>query len=151
MRLAVYLLVSVFLMGSCSAQKRINRIVQRNPGLILTDSIKVTSRILIPERSALMSLPVKRIDNLKSGDTISSMVNNISLAIVRRNDSISFHVIVPADTVEKDTMVRIDKIKVIRSDKKRWKRIDWILFTIIFIGSVILITSFIRKQRRNNN
>jgi hypothetical protein len=152
MRLAVYLVASLFLIGSCSAQNRINRIVQKNPGLILTDSIKVTSRIIIPERSALMSFPINRIINLKTGDTISAMVNNISLAVTRSSDSASFHIMVPADTIEKDTVVRIDRIKVTGSARKRkWKRIDWILFTIIFTGSMSLITSLIRKHRRDNN
>jgi hypothetical protein len=153
MRVITYLAEASFflLIGSCSPQSRLNRIIQNHPEVQFLDSIKIRSQIIVPERSALMSFPKDRIGNLKTDDTISVTKNKITLVITQKNDSLSFDITVPADTIEKDTMVPIKKIIVTGSGRvKKWKRIDWIMFTIIFSGLIYFLTSLIRRKGRND-
>lgn len=152
MKLITYLAgASFFLMvGACSPQARINRIISNHPEIQINDSIRIKTKLKVPARSAAMSMPMERIINLKTGDTISATHNNITLVIGRENDSASFDIKVPAIIVEKDTMVRINKIEAVRSVKrKKWKRIDWIIFTVLFASALNLFASLIRRRRPN--
>jgi len=152
MRTLAYLVVtSIILIGSCSPQARMNRIISNHPELQLNDSVYVKTRLLVPARSAVMSMPMERINNLKNGDTISTTTNNITLVIGRVDDSVSFKIRIPASIVEKDTMIPIERINVTRSVKhKKWKRIDWIIFTVLFTGSLTFLAALIRKRKRND-
>jgi hypothetical protein len=149
MKLIVYLVAASFiLIGSCSPQGRINRIVRKNTELLLSDSLRISSRIIVPERTATFKLPSERIITMKTGDTISEKSGKINLVISRSAGTTSFEFRVPADTIEKDTMVPITKINVTGSGRnKKWKRIDWIIFSILFASSSILLASLIRKRR----
>lgn len=102
-KLAV-LSVCVLLMSSCGANWHLERAIAKDPGILQKQSVKVDTVLITKER-------VLR-DTIVSAkyDTIETVKNNVSLRIVRINDTILVDAVCPPDTIVFTKEILVDKV-----------------------------------------
>lgn len=102
-RLAVLSLCLV-LMSSCGANWHLKRAIAKDPTLLQKEVVKVDTVLITKER-------VLR-DTIVSAkyDTIETVKNNVSLRIVRINDTILVDAVCPPDTIVFTKEVIVDKV-----------------------------------------
>ena len=102
-RLAVLSLCLV-LMSSCGANWHLKRAIAKDPTLLQKEVVKVDTVLITKER-------VLR-DTIVSAkyDTIETVKNNVSLRIVRINDTILVDAVCPPDTIFFTKEIMVDKV-----------------------------------------
>lgn len=108
-RLAV-LSVCLFLMTSCGANYYLNRAIAKDHTLIQKEVVRVDTVLVTKERMLRDTIVSNKYD------TIETIKNNVSLKIIRINDTILVDAICPQDTIFFTKEVSVDK--VVMSEKE---------------------------------
>lgn len=131
-----YVLILAVIFASCSPQKRLNRIIERNPEVLKWDTLQYNDTILIP--SVKIDTFIRFDTGMTVYDTIVIRKDNLIIKTVRVNDSIYIQGEVIQDTVFIETKIPYTKIEVIEltfwQKNKTW--IIALLVAIIGIGIV---------------
>lgn len=132
----ILLIASLFLSG-CSATKRLERLLHRNPHLTAIDTVVIHHETILPEikfRDRYITQP---------NDTITIEKENTRVQVIRQFDSIFVEIDRPPDTIREQIKVPVEVIRYETPNAWHmfWKRIPWII-----IGAIIILTIiFYRK------
>ena len=102
-RLAVLSLCLV-LMSSCGANWHLKRAIAKDPTLLQKEVVKVDTVLITKERILRDTIVSAKYD------TIETVKNNVSLRIVRINDTILVDAICPPDTIFFTKEIAVDKV-----------------------------------------
>lgn len=108
-------LILTILLGSCSPQKRYDRLTKKYPQLVERDTVEVHDTMIYEKR---IPVPEYRDSFIIKNDTV---IETEKLIITKVKDQ--FHVVVKADTINlKDTITRTVKVagKVVRVETTNW-------------------------------
>jgi len=130
----IFILILIF---SCSPTKRLNKIIKKNPHLLVKDTIKIVDTILIPEYS------YDTIEQIIHYDT-TIIVNNERVEAKYYYDTLRqeiWHEIKCKDTaIIKDRLIPIEK--VIIKELTLWEKYG----TLVIFGIIIMILSKVLKN-----
>lgn len=91
--LNLYLAVFVLLLAACSPERRLTRLLDRNPHLLRSDTLTLVDTITVPQ------VRVDTVALLKPSDTLVLERERLKVQIVRRVDSVLVEAACEADTV----------------------------------------------------
>lgn len=127
-KISNFLPLILLLLLACNPQKRINRILNRNPEL-KRDTVLVIRDTLITK-----AFTFDTIYNYKTThDTVFFKKENVQVKIFHHNDTIFFKADAKADTIYKKITVPYRQIIYTKDDSKRW------LFFFIGISSILIL------------
>ena len=139
-----FLVPFIFLLSSCSPQKRLERLLKRYPELISYDTVYSEALVPVPAKTAIFSIDYRLRDTMVS--IIGSDSIELTYAVV--NDSImQVLVYVPPDTIRTTVQVPVEKIKYITENN--WGKIIKTIpyFCLAFVFFIIAALVF----RKNKN
>jgi hypothetical protein len=118
---------------SCSSEKRLSRLLSKNPHLIETDTVFFRDTVIVPGVKNDTVFSLERI--LSSRDTIIIQKDRLTQKIYYTRDSIFISGECATDTIYKDNFRTIEKYTVF---KRSWW--EWLL--ILISSGIILIKLF---------
>ncbi len=124
-KLAV-LSVCLLLMTSCGANYYLNRAIAKDPTLIQKEVVRVDTVLVTKERTLRDTIVSSKYD------TIERIQNNVSLKIIRINDTILVDAVCPPDTVFFTKDVAVDKI-VYKENLKTETVLWWAIVVLLFL------------------
>lgn len=136
------LLLLSFILSSCSPQKRLERLLNRYPELLIKDTVTALVNVPIPAKNAKFTI------NYTYPDSLISLYSSdsIKLTYIVTNDSIiEVFIQVPPDTITVPVNVPVEKIKYITPG-------NWGLFLkdvpylCIAVVAIIIAGLFIRRN-----
>ena len=132
--ISVFVLIIYILFGACNPQKRINRILNRNPNL------KRVTIYTINDTTFIKAFTFDTIYNYKNSiDTVFLKRETVIVKVFHHNDSIFVKALIKPDTIVKTISVPIKQIVYTNDDKKRWL-FFWIgCASILFIIVIIIM------------
>ena len=123
-------IILIFLLCSCSPQKRIDRIVSKNPELLTKDTITIRDTIITK------SVSTDTIFNINF-DTINIEKEKLKVRLIRINDTIQVFAECKEDTIFYEKVIEVDKIQV--NEKNNY----WIWLILLII--ILLIVKYLKK------
>lgn len=127
------IILSLFFLASCEPQKRINRILNRNPEL------KRDTTILIHDTLVTKAFSFDTIYNFKhSKDTIVINKNNVQVKIFHYKDTVFLKTNVKADTVIKTLKIPYRQI-IYTIDNKKKMLMFWLGTSVAFFLIVVMV------------
>ncbi len=130
----IILILAVILIG-CSPQKRLNRLIERNPELLTIDTITDTVTVIVPEVKIDTFLTLT---NLL--DTIYITRDRLKLTTILQNDTLYIAAECETDTIEVIREIPVERVIV--KPLTWWEKNQiWVIPLI-----VIAILAAIRKQ-----
>jgi len=131
------LLLLIFILTSCSPQKRLSRLVNHHPELKITDTLHIRDTIPIPMVQADTLL---HIDSLF--DTVTLKKDRLSVSILRLHDTLYLQGKCEADTIFIDRKIPVERIITVKPDRvgQLISRIPWLVVGLI---SIILLILFL--------
>jgi len=126
-------LTLVLLLTSCSAQWHLKKAVQKDPMILVKDTLVVTNTVVSP--------PVAITDTvtLKQHDTITLVKDRLRVKIVKVNDTITIDAICDSDTIISIVEVPYDKIVYVEK-KTFWDKFkDLILAAGVLFGCILIV------------
>ena len=126
-------LTLVLLLTSCSAQWHLKKAVQKDPLILVKDTLVVTNTVVSP--------PVAITDTvtLKQHDTITLVKDRLRVKIVKVNDTITIDAICDSDTIISIVEVPYDKIVYVEK-KTFWDKFkDLILAAGVLFGCILIV------------
>jgi len=132
-----FLLLLIFILASCSPQKRLSRLVNHHPELKIVDTLHIRDTILIPMVRADTLL---HIDSLF--DTVTFKQDRLKVSVLRLHDTLYLHGICEADTIFVDRKIPVERIITVKPDRVNQliSRIPWLVVGLI---SIILLVLFL--------
>ena len=127
----IILIVAVILV-SCSPQKRLNRLIERNPELMTVDTLRDTVTVIVPEVKIDTFLTLT---NLL--DTVYITEDRLKIKTILRNDTLYIEGECETDTVIKEIKVPYKTVKVIQLTW--WERNQIWVIPLIIVSLVFAI------------
>tara|TARA_R110001606_G_scaffold219342_2_gene367200 strand:- start:5351 stop:5788 length:438 start_codon:yes stop_codon:yes gene_type:complete len=124
-RLAVLSLCVI--LTSCGANFHLNRAIAKDPTMLQKQVVRVDTMLITKEKILRDTIVSNKYD------TINTIKNNVSLRIVRINDTIIVDAICPQDTIFFTKEIKVDKIVY---SKKR--SVEVILLWVFIIALLLL-------------
>jgi hypothetical protein len=139
-----YLLPFLFLLSACSAEKRLQRLVEKNPQLQRTDTITVTDTIYIPGDTLWRQVLLRQTDTIRVESERQSMrVVRIPTGSPCDTAAIALDVLaeVKPDTVYHTVTVEVDRIVPCPegSTVAAWWRVAALFFLLLCVALYLLI------------
>lgn len=125
-----YIILILLILTSCNPQKRIDRIIKRNPHLIKKDTILIKDTIITEKVSK------DTIFNINF-DTINIEKEKLKVKLIRINDTIQLYAECKEDTIFYEKIVEVDKIV-------HKKNNNWLIWLII-LAIALMIIKFLKK------
>ena len=131
--LRIYLLVSLLI--SCSAQKRLNRLIDKNPNLIQLDTIKIVDTIIV------LSYDTVVVNSVVNNDT--TIIVNTERVLARYyydtlRQEIWHQIECKNDTIYYEKLVPVDR--VVYKELSFWEQYQTLIY--ILIGLFILLVLY---------
>jgi hypothetical protein len=131
--LRIYLLVSLLI--SCSAQKRLNRLIDKNPNLIQLDTIKIVETIIV------LSYDTVVVNSVVNNDT--TIIVNTERVLARYyydtlRQEIWHQIECKNDTIYYEKLVPVDR--VVYKELSFWEQYQTLIY--ILIGLFILLVLY---------
>ena len=128
----------MFMICSCSPEKRLNRLLTKHPDLIQIDSVLVSDTILIPERK------YDTLVKILEGDTIIIIKDRITTKLIKLpGDSIIVQTTVPGDTIVKTHYI----YNTVYKDSDKWyNEIPWWVVLVLILTMLLLIIVVLKKS-----
>ena len=116
-----------FFLSGCTPEKRLARIVKKNPHLLEKDTLTITDTVTLDRVS---------VDSVSSiyFDTLYLEKERLSIRIVRVNDSIYIHGESRGDTVFIERKIPINRVIV--KELTLWEKYNWLLW--VFLALLVL-------------
>ena len=144
MKKLLYLLLITCLL-SCSAQRRVSRIVHNHPELSISDTIKYSHLVIRPFRNALLNMPDSILRTMQPGDSVISVSKKgVTIIVRKKQQSTEIEASVPSDTVSIDTSFVAPKIVVTENNKVKLQKLR-IIHVVVIIILILVIYAIIRK------
>ena len=115
------------ILTSCGANFHLNRAIAKDPTMLQKQVVRVDTMLITKEKILRDTIVSNKYD------TINTIKNNVSLRIVRINDTIIVDAICPQDTIFFTKEIKVDKIVY---SKKR--SIEVILLWVFLIALLLL-------------
>lgn len=130
MKLAVLSLCLI--MTSCGADYYLKRAIAKDPSILQQEIVRLDTVLITKERILRDTIVSAKYD------TIERIQNNVSIKIVRINDTILVDVLCPQDTIFFTKEIKVDKLVY---NKKRPSEIIflWALLIVLFLLYLIRI------------
>ena len=130
MKLAVLSLCLI--MTSCGADYYLKRAIAKDPSILQQEIVRLDTVLITKERILRDTIVSAKYD------TIERIQNNVSIKIVRINDTILVDVLCPQDTIFFTKEIKVDKLVY---NKKRTSEIIflWALLIVLFLLYLIRI------------
>ena len=126
-------LTLILLLSSCSAQWHLKKAVQKDPMILVKDTLVVKDTVVVQ--------PVAITDTvtLRQQDTIVIQKDRLKVQLVKVNDTITINAECASDTIVTTIKVPYEKIIYVQQ-KTLWQRIQSLAFYIalVFIALVIV-------------
>ena len=124
---------------SCSAQWHLKKAVQKDPLILVKDTLVVTDTVVSP--------PVAITDTvtLKQHDTITLVKDRLKVEIVKVNDTITINAECASDTIVTTIEVPYEKIIYVK-EKTLWEKIQGL---VLLFALVALVLKLIFKYLTN--
>lgn len=136
-----YLLI-ILLLASCTPQKRLARLVKKNPQLIRVDTVTVTDTFIV-------ITPRTQIDTFYSIkqliDTVIVSKDNLTVKTYLKNDTVYLDAECDTIVIEKIRTVKVPA-KTIEVKKENFWEDRWFKFLFIVIFVALLIRWLLSKQ-----
>lgn len=130
------------ILASCSYETRFNRLIERHPDLIRTDTIirYDTVKVIVPE----VKTDTAFVDSLLY-DTVYIEKDRLKIKMWKVVDTVHVEGKCESDTV---TVVRevIVPVKYYKDGNKWWHDIPWWVYLIAILALVLWILSYVRKK-----
>ena len=132
-----FLLLLIFILASCSPQKRLSRLVNHHPELKIVDTLHIRDTIPIPRIQADTLL---HIDSLF--DTVTIKKDRLKVSVLRLRDTLYLQGKCEADTIFVDRKIPVERIINLKPDRvdQLISRIPWLVVGLI---SIILLILFL--------
>ena len=132
-----FLLLLIFILASCSPQKRLSRLVNHHPELKIVDTLHIRDTIPIPRIQADTLL---HIDSLF--DTVTFKKDRLKVSVLRLHDTLYLQGACEADTIFVDRKIPVERIITMKPDRvdQLISRIPWLVVGLI---SIILLVLFL--------
>ena len=126
-------LILISSLTSCSAQWHLKKAVQKDPMILVKDTLVVTDTVVSP--------PVAITDTvtLKQHDTITVVKDRLKVQLVRVNDTITIDAICESDTIISVVEVPYEKIVYVEKATLWDKFKDLILAAGILLGCLMIV------------
>jgi hypothetical protein len=139
-----YLLPLLFLLSACSAEKRLQRLVEKNPQLQRTDTITVTDTIYIPGDTLWQQVLLRQTDTIRiENERQSVRVVRIPTGSPCDTAAIALDVLaeVKPDTIYHTVTVEVDRIVPCPegSTVAAWWRVAALFFLLLCVALYLLI------------
>ena len=136
-----YLLI-ILLLASCTPQKRLARLVKKNPELIRVDTVTVTDTftVIAPRTHIDTFYSIKRLV-----DTVRLEKENLKVLTYLKNDTIYLDAECDTLVIEKVRTVKVPA-KTIEVKKENFWDSRWFRFLFIVIFVVLIIRYLLSKQ-----
>lgn len=123
---------------TCTPQKKLRRLVKKNPELVMNDTIIVKDTVIVPKDS-ISEVYVYETFLEKIHDTVRIENEKVRVQIVRELDSVVIYAECKPDTIYTTNEVVVEKI-VYPDDKTNWGLI--VLIGLIIFGVVFAYIIF---------
>jgi len=132
-----FLLLLIFILASCSPQKRLSRLVNHHPELKVVDTLHIRDTIPIPMVQADTLL---HMDSLF--DTVTFKKDRLKVSVLRLHDTLYLQGKCEADTIFVDRKIPVERIITVKPDRvgQLISRIPWLVVGLI---SIILLVLFL--------
>jgi len=132
-------LILVLSLTSCSAQWHLKKAVQKDPLILVKDTLVVTNTVVSP--------PVAITDTvtLKQHDTITLVKDRLKVKIVKVNDTITIDAICDSDTIISIVEVPYEKIVYVEKETFWDKFKNMILMISILMGCIMIVGKWWRS------
>ena len=138
MKKAIYLILVILILGSCSPQYRLHRLVTKHPELTRIDTIKIQDSVFVPGtnvdtifRSSLLH------------DTVTITQKRLRIKLIEINDTIYLNAKVEPDTIVITKEIPIQRILHIEPEKwyvTIWNKFKfWLFYILSFIVLLIVL------------
>ena len=119
-------------MTSCGADYYLKRAIAKDPSILQQEIVRLDTVLITKERILRDTIVSAKYD------TIERIQNNVSIKIVRINDTILVDVLCPQDTIFFTKEIKVDKLVY---NKKRTSEIIflWALLIVLFLLYLIRI------------
>ena len=136
-RTIYFLLLLIFILASCSPQKRLSRLVNHHPELKIVDTLHIRDTIPIPRIQADTLL---HMDSLF--DTVTFKKDRLQVSVLRLHDTLYLQGKCEADTIFVDRKIPVERIITMKPDRvdQLISRIPWLVVGLI---SIILLILFL--------
>jgi hypothetical protein len=135
-------LIIILLLASCTPQKRLARLVKKNPELIRVDTVTVTDTftIITPRTQIDTFYSIKQLI-----DTVRLEKENLRILTYLKNDTIYLDAECDTLVVEKIRTVKVPTKTIEVKDESFWQS-RWFKFLFIVIFVALLIRYLLSKQ-----
>ena len=126
------LLIFLLLCLGCSPQRRLVRLLEHHPELTVADTVRFRDTVTIPSVQADTFINLTNMT-----DTVVVEKERLSVKLFRHRDTLYLKSECKADTIFRDRMIAVEKIKMIKPDtaeKLRWKLLPWLV-----LGASVLL------------
>lgn len=129
-----WFLIIVGTLVSCSPQRRLERLIDHHPELLMSDTI--------PFRDTIIRLPV-RVDTAFTMtsliDTVKIVRDRLEVSLIRISDTIRLKAACRADTIIRTLRIPVERIKLIKEPKPLTSIIWILLFLLIGLAIITII------------
>ena len=141
----IILVLAILLLGSCSPQRRLNRLIRNHQELSQLDTITITDTTILPE---IRIDTVVHHSTLK--DTLIITKEKLKLQLIEINDTIYIEAYHEPDTVVFTKEIPVERIIYKETESKLKTALlkfkYYLLFVVGFIVLVIILRFFLKKQ-----
>ncbi len=126
-------LILVLFLTSCSAQWHLKKAVQKDPLILVKDTLVVTNTVVSP--------PVAITDTviMKQHDTITLVKDRLRVKILKVNDTITIDAICDSDTIVTIIEVPYEKIIYVK-EKTLWQKIQGLVLLFALAALALKLT-----------
>jgi len=137
------LFLSLLLCTGCSPQRRLNRLLQRHPGLTFADTLKCTDTLEVPGVQVDTSVPMKQFP-----DTVSINKGRLEILVKKVHDTLFIRGKCKPDTVVIRRNIPVKRIQQVRqsANTELFSRIPWLVTGLIAL--IVLTITLILKFKQ---
>jgi len=133
----IIILLIALILGACSPQKRLHRLVALHPELVQNDTIKINDTTFIPSVQIDTLVHVNTLH-----DTVTITKEKLRVQIHRIKDTVYIEAEQQADTVIVHKEVPVEKIVYQKPDGKTNIALIWVLLGVLVVMVVVLVLGF---------
>lgn len=115
----IIILAASLVLGACSPQKRLNRLIDRHPELVRTDTItfRDTVRTMTIQADTIIMW-----SQLNRTDTVTILKERLTVRFIRQNDSLQVKGECLGDTIYIEKKIPVETVVKVSNKKRR----DWL-------------------------
>jgi hypothetical protein len=133
----IIILLIALILGACSPQKRLHRLVALHPELVQNDTIRINDTTFIP------SIQIDTLVHINTlHDTVTITKEKLRVQIHRIKDTVYIEAEQQADTVIVHKEVPVEKIVYQKPDGKTNIGLIWFLLGALVVMVVVLVLGF---------